>query len=235
MAQIYDTLFRGLISLLVLFIITKIIGRKQVSQLTLFDYVIGISIGNIAAEMTINLESKEILGTIAVIEFGLIAYIVSFFTMKSFKLRKIFTGPPTTLIDKGEIIYENLKKVHFDINDLLQELRINGYFDINDVEYALMEANGEVSVLAKSMYQTVKLKDLNIKQSDEGLVANLIIDSTLMDNNLKNAHKTKKWLDKELKIKGYNNYDNILLATLDKNEKIVVYEKNYEKKDNVLN
>ena len=118
---------------------------------------------------------------------------------------------------------------------MLQELRINGYFDINDVEYALMEANGEVSVLAKSMYQTVKLKDLNIKQSDEGLVANLIIDSTLMDNNLKNTHKTKKWLDKELKIKGYNNYDNILLATLDKNEKIVVYEKNYEKKDNVLN
>ena len=101
MAQIYDTLFRGLISLLVLFIITKIIGRKQVSQLTLFDYVIGISIGNFAAEMTINLESKEILGTIAVIEFGLIAYIVSFFTMKSIKLRKIFTGPPTTLIDKG--------------------------------------------------------------------------------------------------------------------------------------
>lgn len=235
MAQIYDTLFRGLISLLVLFIITKIIGRKQVSQLTLFDYVIGISIGNFAAEMTINLESKEILGTIAVIEFGLIAYIVSFLTMKSFKLRKLFTGPPTTLIDKGEIIYENLKRVHFDVNDLLQELRINGYFDINDVEYALMEANGEVSVLAKSMYQTVKLKDLNIKQSDEGLVANLIIDSTLMDNNLKNAHKTKKWLDKELKIKGYNNYDNILLATLDKNEKIVVYEKNYEKKDNVLN
>lgn len=235
MAQIYDTLFRGLISLLVLFIITKIIGRKQVSQLTLFDYVIGISIGNFAAEMTINLESKEILGTIAVIEFGLIAYVVSFFTMKSFKLRKLFTGPPTTLIDKGEIIYENLKRVHFDVNDLLQELRINGYFDINDVEYALMEANGEVSVLPKAMYQPVKLKDLNIKQNNEGLVANLIIDSTLMDNNLKNAHKTKKWLDKELKIKGYNNYDNILLATLDENEKVVVYEKNNEKKDNVLN
>lgn len=232
--EIFITLYRGFISLIALFLITKLIGRKQVSQLTLFDYVIGISIGNFAAEMTINIDSKEINGIIAVVEFGLIAYLVSFLTMKSMTLRRIFTGPPTALIEKGEILYKNLKKVHFDINDLLQELRIGGYFDINDVEYAMMEANGQVSILPKKDYQPVTLKDMNLLEKNDGLVANIIIDSKLMETNLKNTNKTKKWLDKQLKIKGYTDYKKILLVTLDKNEKLTIFEKNDKKETTVL-
>ena len=133
--ELLDVTVRALSSLVTLFIVTKMLGKKQVSQLSLFDYVIGISIGNFAAEMTINLESNEINGIIAVIIFGLVAYIVSIVTMKSIVLRRFFIGTPTILIQNGKILEKNLRKVKFDINDLLEEIRSAGYFDLNEVEY----------------------------------------------------------------------------------------------------
>jgi uncharacterized membrane protein YcaP (DUF421 family) len=229
MNEIFETIYRAVISLVVLFFITKLLGRKQVSELTLFDYVIGISIGNFSAEMTINLESNEINGIVAVLTFGIIAYFISFLTMKSEKVRNYVTGPPTILIEKGNLIYKNLRKVHFDMNDLLQECRINGYFDIAQIEYALMEANGQVSFLPKKDYANITLKDMNLKQENDGLVANIIIDTKINEENLKNANKTKEWVDHELKIKGYEDYTNILLATLDKNDKFTIYEKNEDR------
>src|SRR5574344_2270004 len=135
--EIFQTILRSLISLLALFFVTKMIGKKQVSQLSLFDYVIGISIGNFAAEMTINLDSNEINGVLAVVIFGVIAYLVSILTMKSMCLRRFFSGTPTILIQDGKIIKEGLKKAKFDLNDLLEQCRINGYFNILDIDYAL--------------------------------------------------------------------------------------------------
>jgi uncharacterized membrane protein YcaP (DUF421 family) len=229
MSEIFDTIYRAVISLVVLFFITKLLGRKQVSELTLFDYVIGISIGNFSAEMTINLESNEINGIVAVLTFGIIAYAISILTMKSEKVRNYVTGPPTILIEKGNLMYKNLQKVHFDVNDLLQECRINGYFDIYQIEYALMEANGQVSFLPKKDYANITLKDMNLKKENDGLVANIIIDSKINEDNLANVKKTKEWVDRELKLKGYDSYENILLATLDKNDKFIIYEKNENK------
>ena len=101
--ELFNVVIRGLLSLITLFLVTKLIGKKQVSQLSLFDYVIGISIGNFAAEMTINLESEELYGIIAVLLFGGIAYLVSVGTMKSIKLRRFFMGSPTILIEHGKI------------------------------------------------------------------------------------------------------------------------------------
>lgn len=233
--EVFDTIIRALLSLTALFLITKLLGKKQVSQLSLFDYVIGISIGNFAAEMTINIESQYANGLTAVLVFGLVAYLVSILTMKSIKLRRFFMGTPTILIQNGKLIEQNLKKVKFDINELLEECRINGYFNITQIEYALMEANGEVSILPKGEYLPVTIKDLNLKANKQELVANIIIDSRIMHNNLKNMKKDKAWLEKELKIKGYKTLDNILLATLDNNDKLIIYERNnYDKIHDVL-
>ena len=149
MKEIVIVVIRSIISLTALFAITKLLGKKQVSQLSLFDYVIGISIGNFAAEITINMEAKLIYGVIAMSVFGLIAYLVSILTMKSIRLRRFFMGVPTPLIQDGKIIEENLKKVKFDINDLLEECRSKNYFDINQIEYALMESKGTLSILPK--------------------------------------------------------------------------------------
>lgn len=227
-------LLRGLISLFCLFLVTKLLGKKQVSQLSLFDYVIGISIGNFAAEITINLDASLWYGVVAVVEFGLIAYAISIGTMKSIWLRRFFMGTPTLLIDKGKILEKGLKKVHFDINDLLEECRSGGYFDLNEIDYALMECNGKLSIMPKSGYKNVTIKDLELKQEIQGLCANVIIDGKIMVNNLVNMNKDIEWLEQQIKIKGYNKSE-ILLATLDVNEKLTIYQRNLDKKiKNVL-
>ena len=149
MKEVLTVIMRSIVSLTVLFAVTKLLGKKQVSQLSLFDYVIGISIGNFAAEITMNMETQFINGIVAMIVFGLIAFSVSIITMKSITLRRFFMGTPTILIQKGKILEKNLKKVKFDVNDLLEECRSNNYFDLKEIEYALMESKGTVSILPK--------------------------------------------------------------------------------------
>lgn len=219
--------YRSIISLAALFFVTKMLGKKQVSQMSLFDYVIGISIGNFAAEMTINLESQTINGILAVFIFGIVAYLISFLTLKSITLRRFFMSTPTILIEKGKILIEGLKKVKFDINDLLEVCRIKGYFDIGEIEYALMEANGDISILPKEKYRMVKLEDLNIKKAQQGLYANVIIDGKIMTENLKRINRDSNWLMENIK-----NYDlsNILLATVDKNYNVYIYTNNRNEK-----
>lgn len=232
--ELSDVILRALMSLLALFIVTKIIGKKQVSQLSLFDYVIGISIGNFAAEMTINTDSPEINGIVAVLVFGLVAYLVSYLTLKSIVLRRFFIGTPTILIQKGKIIEKNLKRSKMDMNDLLEQIRIDGYFDISEVDYAIMEANGKISVLPKKENKPVTLKDMQLKGEKQSLCANIIIDGKIMHGNLENMNKTEKWLLKQLNVKG-KKLEEILLATLDMEDKLILYERNNEiKVDDVL-
>ncbi len=228
LSEIWDTSFRAIVSLIALFVITKIIGKKQVSQLSLFDYVVGISIGNFAAEMTINLDSSEINGIVAVSIFGIIAFIVSYLTMKSVKIRKFFAGSPTVLVQEGKIVTKNMRKARFDVDDLLEVCRCNGFFNINEIEYALMEANGDVSFLPKVDYKPLTVKDMNLKIKQDSLVANIILDSKVMINNLKNMGKDEEWLNQQLKVLGYYTVNNIILATLDINDKLTVYEKQFQ-------
>lgn len=226
---------RSVIALVVLFIVTKLIGRKQVSELSLFDYVIGISIGNFAAEMILNFEMKYINGIVAVVTFGLVAYMVSIITMKSIFFRRILIGTPIMVIQNGKILENSMKKLRIDINDLLEQVRNNGYFDLDEIAFAIMETNGELSILPKSEYKPIINKDMNIKVEKSSLCANGIIDGNIMKNNLKNIGKDEKWLLHELKVKGYMDINAILLATVDGNNKVTVYEKNkYEKEINVL-
>lgn len=233
MKEVITIIMRSIVSLTVLFAVTKLLGKKQVSQLSLFDYVIGISIGNFAAEITINMETQFINGIVAMIVFGLIAFSVSIITMKSITLRRFFMGTPTILIQKGKILEKNLKKVKFDVNDLLEECRSKNYFDLKQIEYAVMESKGTLSILPKDEYKQVTKKDMKLQIKKQELVANVIIDKNIMINNLKNMNKDEEWLKHQLKEKGYNDTENILLATLDIDEKLTIYEKNNEEK--VLN
>lgn len=226
MTQLIDVTIRSILSLVSLFLVTKMLGKKQVSQLSLFDYVIGISIGNFAAEMTINVESQYLNGILAVIIFGVVAYLVSILSMKSIFLRRYFMGTPTTIIEKGKLLEVNMRKVHIDINDLLEECRSNGYFDINEIQYAIMEVNGTLSILPKPEYKPLTVKDMQVKIDKQGLCANVIIDGNFMKENINNIDKDIKWLKHELKMKGYKEIDDILLATVDVNDKLIVYERN---------
>ena len=217
---------RSLLSLFILFLVTKLIGKKQVSELSLFDYVIGISIGNFTAEMTMSLDVQFINGVMALLTFGLFAYLISLLTMKSIRIRRFFIGVPTVIIQNGKIIEKAMKHVMIDINDLLEQCRINGYYDLTQIEYAIMEANGKISIMPKSEYNPLTPNDMKKKVAQEDLQANVIIDGVIMQNNLENMNKSINWLEKELKVKGYKEYDDIILAILDKNDKLTIFDKN---------
>lgn len=222
-SNFYPVLFRSLISLLTLFIVAKIIGKKQISELSLFDYVIGISIGNFAAEMTINLDSPEFDGILAVFIFGAVAYLVSYLSMKSIFIRRYFMGTPTIIVQEGQIIKKNMKKVRMDVNDLLEEARIKGYFDLSELQYGIMEANGEMSFLPYPKYKPVTIQDIDKTLPIGSLFANIIIDGKIMKENLKLMGKEEKWLEQQLKVKGYTDKKKILLCTLDSSDKITFY------------
>ena len=217
---------RSLLSLFILFLVTKLIGKKQVSELSLFDYVIGISIGNFTAEMTMSLDVQFINGVMALLTFGLFAYLISLLTMKSIRIRRFFIGVPTVIIQNGKIIEKAMKHVMIDINDLLEQCRINGYYDLTQIEYAIMEANGKISIMPKSEYKPLTPNDMKKKVAQEDLQANVIIDGVIMQNNLENMNKSINLLEKELKVKGYKEYDDIILAILDKNDKLTIFDKN---------
>lgn len=216
---------RAIFSLITLFIVTNIIGKKQVSELSLFDYVISISIGNFAAEMTMNLDSQVLNGFIAIVIFGFIATFVSILTMKSIKARRFFIGTPTIIIQDGKFVYRNLKRTKFDINDFLQTCRISGYFDVSNIKYALMEANGKISFLPKEDYAPVINKDMKLNVSKQGLCANVVIDGKILYNNLKLINKDVKWLNNQLKVNGYKDLNDILLVTVDINDKVTIFNK----------
>lgn len=216
---------RAIFSLVTLFLVTKMIGKKQVSELSLFDYVISISIGNFAAEMTMNLDSQVLNGFVSLVIFGSIATMVAILTMKSVILRRFFMGTPTIVIQNGAFVLKNLKKIKFDMNDFLETARSAGFFDVSQIKYAIMEADGKISFLPKEEYLPVTNKDMNLKPSNQGLCANVIIDGKIMKKNLENINKDESWLIKNLKVKGYNDLKDILLATIDVNEKLVVFNK----------
>lgn len=216
---------RSIVTIVVLFLLAKVMGKKQISQLNLFDYIVGITIGSVAADISLDLNKSFLDGVICMLVFGLTGALVSYVTLKSIKLRRFFTGTPSIIIENGKIIEEGLKKVKFDINDLMEELRGAGYFNIDEVAYAVMETNGKISFLPKDGDKPVTKKDMDLKIIPSSLVANIIIGGKIMMNNLKAMNKDEKWLSHELKVLGYKDIDEILLATLDSNDKIMVYKK----------
>lgn len=224
---------RSLVSLIILFFITKIIGKKQVSELSLFDYVIGISIGNFTAEMTMNFDGQYINGVVAMVTFGVVAYLVSILSMKSIVIRRAVAGVPTVLIENGNVLLKSLRKVKIDINDLLEQARNAGYFDLEEIAFAIMEVNGKISFLSKDKYSSPTKNDLKLKLSKDNLTANIIIDSRLMEENISNTDRDREWFIQQLKVKGYDTYEAILLATY-KDNKITIYRKDYKEPSDVL-
>lgn len=234
MEDLLNICFRTILVLILLFFITKLLGKKQISQLNLFDYIIGITIGSIAADISLDLEKDLTAGIVSLFIYGIIACAIAKGTMKSISIRRFISGVPTIIMENGMIIESGLKKCKLDINDFLAEARTKGYFDLNEVDTAIMEINGSISFLPKEKDKPSSKSDVNAKLNNGGMVANVIIDSKYMKNNLKAIGKDEKWLKHELKVLGYKNYNDILLATCDNNGKVIIYEKNVSPTKNTI-
>lgn len=227
--SIMSVLIRSIVTLVVLFILAKVMGKKQISQLNIFDYIIGITIGSVGADISLDLNKHFIDGIVCLVTFGLFGAFISFITLKSIRLRRLFSGTPSMLIEDGKIIEDGLKKVRFDINDLMEEMRNAGYFDISSIAYAIMETSGRVSFLPKDDSMPITKKDMDLKIVPSSLVCNAIIDGNIMINNLRAINKDREWMMHELKVMG-KKLDDILLATVDSNYKVSIYEKGIKSK-----
>lgn len=212
-------------SILALFFFTKAMGRKQVSQLNLYDYVIGITIGSVAAEISINLEARFLHGLIVMSVYTVVSILIAHFTAKSMRLRRFVVGVPIIIIEDGKILEDNVEKAKIDLSDLLQEARNNGYFDISEIGFAIMEPNGKISFQPKSKYAPLTPNDMKIKVPYKGLCANLVIDGEIMKKNLKVMKKDVKWLLTRLEKEGYSHVEDLLLVTCDNKEKLTIYKK----------
>ncbi len=222
--DLINIIFRSLISISFLFLMTKLLGHRQISQLNFFDYVIGISMGSIAAEMAINTEYIYLHGFLSMGVYTLVAVFSNYITIKSNFIRKMINGTPIILIDNGVLIKENMKKGLIEVNELLTEARIAGYFNITEIAYAIMENNGKISFLPYEKYQTPTCKDLNIKKFHNKLPITLIIDKKILKDNLLKINKTEQWIYNELKKQKYE-LNNVLLGLYIDDKLVIVKQK----------
>lgn len=212
-------------SLIILFFLTKLMGNKEMSQLSLFDYINGITIGSIAAEMATSLEDNFMYPLIAMVVYGLSVFIISILSAKSLKVRRFMTGKSMIVFDNGKIYKGNLKKGKIDLNEMLVQARINGYFDLNNVQTVILESNGKLSFLPKSDQRPATPKDLNLQTEQEKLVIDVIIDGKVLSDNLKYTGNNKIWLQRKLKEQGITRVKDVFLATCDSKNILTVYKK----------
>lgn len=220
----------AIVSFAALFGLTKIMGNRQMSQLSMFDYVSSVAIGSIAGEMAV-MSSGEIIGPlVSMIAYAILTLVVSYLTCKSILLRRFFEGHTLTLYQNGQIYEKNLLKAKMDIDELLSSCRINGYFDLEELHTVYLESNGEVSIVPKGDCRPVTPSDFNLEVIPTLPMANVIIDGNIMHKNLKTTGKDKTWVEKQLQSKGITDIKEVILATFDQNnDRLNIYLKYHKK------
>lgn len=209
-----DILIRSFVFLALLFLITKLLGKRQISELTFFEYVSGITIGSIAGEAITGLEKNLYHGILAIVIFGLVTLLADFLSLKSKTFRDMVDGRGTVLIKDGKILEENLKKEKYTIDELSSLLRQKDIFKVADVEFAVLEPRGSLSTLLKKENRPLTAKDLQMKIPNEKEPQTVIMDGNILDEALRSSGKSRGWLSTELE-KLEVTLDNVFLGQVD--------------------
>ena len=219
-------------SFAILFIISKLLGRKQIAELDFIDYIVGISIGSIAAEMATELEKDFWVYIIAMGVFFVLDFVVSYLARKASWMKRFFKGTPLILVKDGKINFKELKRSKIDINDLLSLARSKGYFKIESIAVGVFETTGELSVLPVSEQRPLVLSDLGKKEKPATFPVVLVIDGAISSVGLDMLKKNKKWLYQKLNLKSSKDVKGILFAVYDYSiDKIKVQNKKDDKKN----
>ncbi len=224
MNEILNVILRTILILILLFLLFKIMGKKQVSQMSMFDYITGITIGSIVADISLDIDKNLTAGIICLLIYCITDIILSYLSLKSITLRNFFEGKETPLISNGKINRENMAKNKITINILQTEARLMGFFNLDEINNAILEPSGMISFEPKEKEKPATKKDMGVTTYNKGLVYNLIVDGEIIKENLQHAKKTEKWLKHEIKVKG-KKIEDILLLTIDGEEKINIYTK----------
>ena len=215
--------FTALGSFGALFVIAKFIGHKQIAQLDFFDYITGITIGSIAAEMATELEEPWKPLTAMVI-YGGVAVLLSILSNNFPRMRKYLNGTPTILMDHGKLYRDNFKKAKLDLSEFMVMCRQQGYFDLTAIETAVYEYTGRLTILPVSDQRPATPKDMNLSPEQELLFTELIMDGRILEDNLKRMGLDQTWLDKQLKQNHVHSPKDIFLAVCDRNLTFVCYK-----------
>ena len=210
-------------SAVMMFIFTKLMGNKQISQINLFDYIVGITIGSIVAEMATGLEQPITLPALAIVMYAFFAIAISFVSRKSIGARKIFSGRPLLLMDNGVVYRGNLQKAKIDSSDFLMLCRAKGFFNLSQIQTAVLECNGELSILPKSDGRPVTPADMNLSPEQEEVVTTVVMDGKVLKANLKIANHNDNWLHTRLREQNYQSPKDVFLATCDNKGHLSVY------------
>ena len=209
--DVLKVVLTSLLSVAALFIITKIMGHKQVAQLDFFDYVSGITIGSIGAELATELE-KPYKPLVALVIYGVASVTLNSIAQKIPKTRKYLNGTPSILMNDGKIYRMNMKHAKLDLSEFMLLCREQGYFDLEEIQTAVFEHNGKLSILPKSENRPATPKDLKIGVKTAHIGVEVIMDGRIMDENLRRMGRDAKWLLRSLKNQGYKDAKEIFLG-----------------------
>lgn len=213
----------ALCSFIVLFLVAKLMGHKQISQLDFFDYITGITIGSIAAEMATELEEPWKPLT-AMIIYGAVTLLMSIITSKFPGTRKYLNGSPTIILDGGKLYRENLKKAKLDLSEFMVMCRQQGYFDLSGIQTAVFEYNGLLSILPVSEKRPATPEDMKLKPEQELIYTEIIMDGRILDGNLKRMGLDIIWLKKELDKRNIDSVKEVFFAVCDRNLNFILFK-----------
>ncbi|MFB5067438.1 MAG: YetF domain-containing protein [Candidatus Wallacebacter cryptica] len=228
--SVWAWILRAVVMFFWLLLISKLMGQRLVGRLTLMDFVISITIGSIAANPLAN-KTDNLIGpmtTIAVL--GLMHIIITYIGLLNPHLRRVVQDEPIILVKDGQILYEMLRKTRFNIDDLMFELRIKNYPNPHDIEFAILEPNGQISIIPKSQFRPITPSDLGIATEYEGMPTVLVEDGNIVEDNLRENHLTETWVLEQLKTNQIQDLRDVTLMALDTKGRIYISQKNQSAK-----
>jgi uncharacterized membrane protein YcaP (DUF421 family) len=217
----FEIVLRTLAAITILFALTKVLGKRQISQLSLFEYITGISIGNIAAYISLDLDNLWFLGLVSLGVWVSVSVGMEFLTMKSKKARDFIDGKGTVLIKDGQLLKESLHKERLTLDEMLEQLRKKDVYRVADVEFAVMESSGEVNVMLKKAYQPLTPDILGWQVKNEREAMTVLMDGDIQDEVLESIGHDRQWLLHELEKRNVKE-EEVFFAQIDSNGELLI-------------
>ncbi|HLO12473.1 MAG TPA: DUF421 domain-containing protein [Pseudoneobacillus sp.] len=227
--QIPVLLLRLALSFITLLVLTRLMGRKEISQMTFFNFISAISIGTIGASLAIDPSLSIRNGLIALVAWSVFTLALGYLDIKSRKIRKFIVGEPIIIIKQGKIMEDELQKVRLDIDSLKSMLRKKNIFSLSDVDYAIFETDGTISVLKQEDKQTITRSDMNMKPSNTKkfpISTEVVSDGKIITKNLEKLNLSKDWLEKQLQLSGIDSVSDVFYAEVLKNGTLYIDNRN---------
>lgn len=222
---IINTVIKAAAAYVFALVLARIMGRKLISQMTFFDFIVGVTMGTLTANVMVDASNTSSSSVIALIILSALSVAIGILNIKSFKIRKMTDSEPVTLVKDGTIVEENMKNTRMTINELMMKMREKNAFSLADVEFAMMETDGKLSVLTKADKQPVTPTQMNIKAESEGLMKDIIIDGNLLEENLKAAGVDKNWIKSELQKQNIKDFSEVFYGGIYGNKKLHISRK----------